>query len=436
MTPIELLQELLRIDTTNPPGNEEPAAELLRGFLADAGAETHVHKSGSGRANLLARLPGPTDVPALVLVSHSDVVAVEPDQWSRDPFGGEISDGCLWGRGALDMKSITVMHAAALAAVASGGEPTRELIMACFADEEAGGREGAEAVLRDAPAAIGFADHRPPPEALGEGGFGLSGIVDRPLMPIVVGEKSALWLELHAQGDPGHGALPPERQANINLARALTRVAGFGTPRVHPVMRKQFSILAEDASGTQGAVFKALASEGGSRVARLLKRPLRARGAIATLLSDTITPTKIEAGYKHNVVPGYASASLDCRLLPDTDVDALVARLQKTCRNYEVEVREHARHGGPVSARSPLFETLEGVSRDLLEAPVVVPSLTAGMTDLRYLRAAGASAYGWVPLVLDRESLATIHGHDERIKLDDFTRAVRAMTAVVRSACS
>lgn len=432
MQPIELLQQLLRIDTTNPPGSEAPAAELLRAYLDAAGADTFIHTSEGGRPSLVARVPGPPDVPALVLVSHTDVVAVEPDSWTHDPFGGEIDGGYLWGRGALDMKAIVVMHAAALAAIASSDQvPEREVIMLSFADEEAGGHEGAASVLRDIPERAGFGDGRPAPEAVGEGAFGLSGILERPLMPVVVAEKSVLWLDLIARGEPGHGALPPERQAIANLARALTKVSGYSAPRVHPVMKQQFEILAEASTGAQAATFRALASTAGAQVGRALKKPLRKRGTIAALLSDTITPTQIDAGYKHNVVPGEARASLDCRLLPDTDIGKLIAKMSKDCRKLGVAVKEVSRHGGPVSARTPLFDAISRTSETMQESPIVVPSLTSGMTDLRYLRSRGATAYGWVPLILDAQALASIHGHDERVEIAAFERAVEKMIALV-----
>lgn len=432
MRPIDLLRGLLQIDTTNPPGNEGPAAELLESYLSEAGLETYVHKSSEGRPSILARIEGPTDVPALVLVSHTDVVAVERGSWSRDPFGGQEADGCIWGRGALDMKSIAVMHAAAVASLAASGlTPTREVVFLSVADEEAGGREGAASVLEEVPDRVGFGEGRPSPDALGEGAFGLTGVIDRPIMPIVVGEKAVLWLNVHASGAPGHGALPPPDQANMNLVEVLAKIAGHRNPRVHPVMREQFRTLAEHASGPRKAIFKALASPGGAPVATVLKKPLRSKGTIAALLSDTLTPTRIEAGYKHNVVPSEASASLDCRLLPDTDIAKLVARLTKTATKHHARVEEISRHASPVSRGSRLYEVIEQVSSRMQERPVPVPSLTPGMTDLRYLRQRGATAYGWVPLVLSEDLLATIHGHDERIEIDGFSRAIDAMTEVV-----
>lgn len=433
--PTDLLRALLRIDTTNPPGNEGPAAELLESYLKGAGLETHIHKSSAGRPSVVARLEGPTDVPALVLVSHTDVVAVERDGWSRDPFGGEEAEGCIWGRGALDMKSVAVMHAAAVAALASSGAtPKREVILLSVADEEAGGREGAASVLEEIPGKVGFSEGRPPPDALGEGAFGLTGVIDRALMPIVVGEKAVLWLNLQATGDPGHGALPPLDQANMNLVRVLGKIAGHRNPRVHPVMREQFRVLAEHAPAPRKAVFKALASPAGNQVATALKKPLRSKGAIASLLSDTLTPTRIEAGYKHNVVPSEASASLDCRLLPDTDIPRLIRTLSRTAGKHGVRIEEVSSHASPVSKAGSLYALIEEVSARMHERPVPAPSLTPGMTDLRYLRQRGATAYGWVPLVLSEELLATIHGHDERIEIEGFRRAVDAMTSVVTSA--
>lgn len=435
MDNVDLLRELVRLDTTNPPGNEAPAAELLRDSLDRAGAETDIQLTGD-RPTLIARVPGPTDLPALVLVSHTDVVGVEEDSWTRDPFGGEVADGSLWGRGTLDMKGIAVMHAAALRAVATSDmAPRREVILVSFADEEAGGKQGAEAVVRDVPERLGFGDGRPPPVALGEGAFGLADVIDRPLMPIVVGEKSALWLELSATGEPGHGALPPSRQATLNLARAIVRISGYRPPRVHPVMRRQFATLAEHTDPPRSAIFKALASAAGSQVGRVLQKPLRKKGAVAALLSDTITPTQVDAGYKQNVVPGEATASFDCRLLPDTDIDELVRSLGRSCSRYDVRVREVARHSGPVSQGGDLFDDIARASSAMHERPVVVPSLTSGMTDLRFFRARGATAYGWVPLVLDSTLLSTIHGHDERVPVDAFERAVEVFGRVVTRSC-
>jgi acetylornithine deacetylase/succinyl-diaminopimelate desuccinylase-like protein len=432
MTAVELLQELLRIDTTNPPGrNEGVAAQVLETHLGKAGLETELFTSSEDRVSLIARLPGPHDAPALVLLSHLDVVPVEEEHWTHDPFGGEIDKGAIWGRGSLDMKGIAVMHAEAVRALAEAGEQKREVIVCAVADEETGGSKGAEWLLENHSGKLGFGDGRPAPEVIGEGAFGLSGIVDRPLMPVVVGEKSMMRIEVTATGDPGHGSLPPARMATKNLSWFIDKVAGHRPPRVHPVMREQFGILAKAESGAKSKVFGALASGAATGVARALAKPLRGQGAIASLLSDTISPTQIHAGYANNVVPARGTAMLDCRLLPDTKPNDFAAWLRKVGDGKDIAIEVKGQTGGQVSEKGPLYEHLAAASRSLPGNPVVSPSLSPGITDVRFFRARGAKGYGWVPLVLPPELLATVHGHDERVPVDDFERAVESMTDLV-----
>lgn len=439
MDGVELLQELIRIPSVNPPGDGEGAvAELLRDRLAAAGLGTQILSSPAGRPSLVARLPGPSDRPPLVLLSHTDVVPVERERWRHDPFGGETIAGELWGRGTLDMKGVAVMHAEAVVALASQEhESGREVIVVAVADEEAGGGEGAGWLVAEHGERVGFTDGGPPPEVLGEGGFGLSGILARPLMPIVLGEKAPLQFRARATGTPGHGGLPPEHQAIRELARFVEAVSGPRQPRLHPVMREQFATLAGVADGVQGRLFGLLAGPTGHLAVRALAPRLRSRaGAIGHLIADSITPTEIHGGYKSNVVPGEAEVRFDARLLPDTDADGLLRELAGVGRRCDVEVEEIWRTGGPASPRSSLFDVLAEVSSRLPGNPVPVPSLTPGVTDLRFFRARGAIAYGWVPLVLTPELLATFHGDDERVPLDGFAAAVSAMTEVVTTAGS
>lgn len=436
----ELLSELIRVRSVNPPGDGEgDVAEMLRDRLDGAGLETSIHRSPSGRPSLVARLPGPTERPALVLVSHTDVVPVEEDSWSRDPFGGEIADGHIWGRGALDMKGVAVMHVEAVMALASSrATPDREVIVVAVADEEEGGGEGAAWLLDAHPGEVGFRNGAPPPAALGEGAFGLAGVLSRPVMPIVVGEKGPLGVRATASGDAGHGSMPPARQPLRELTAFVEEVSGPRGTRLHPVMRETFRAFAGVASGPQAAIFRLLSDGRAAGVALRVVAPLlRARsGAIGHLLDDTITPTMVEAGVKFNVCPGSATATFDCRLLPDTDPDEVLADLRAAGRRRGIEVEELHRWSSPTSPRGPLFDLLEQVSAELPSAPVVAPSLTPGMTDLRYFRARGASGYGWVPAVLSPEVVRTFHGHDERIPVEQFETAVSAMTDLVHRAAT
>ena len=430
---VALLRELLRIDSTNPPGGEAPVAELLEAHLAKAGLTCDILGSPDGRPNLVARMPGPTDRPALVLLSHTDVVGVEDEMWSRDPFGGDVDEGAIWGRGALDMKGIAVMHAiAAIELADSGATPTREVIVAAVADEEAGGEQGAAWLARERPEVFGFGDERPPPEVLGEGAFGLSNVIDRPVMPVAFGEKTAVWMDLIASGDPGHGALPPEHQAPEQLARAITAVSGFRRPRVHPVMAEQMRALAPHAGVVRGRLMHALGGRAGKHIVRAMHGAFVRSGAVGTLLADSVTPTQLSAGYKNNVVPGSATASFDCRLLPDTDPSEFASDLQRRVSPFDVKVEVRKSHGGPVSERTDLFDAIARACATMRERPLVVPTLSPGFTDIRNLRRLGATGYGFAPVVLSPELLSTIHGHDERIPIDGFEQSVRVMTDLVR----
>lgn len=438
MDPRDLLRKLIQTKTVNPPGDEGDATELVGAQLSEAGLQVQTLMSPGGRPTLVGRLEGPRDRPALVLLSHSDVVPVEEDRWTHDPFGGEQVDGFIWGRGALDMKSICVMHAQAAIEIArSGVTPSREVIVVMAADEEAGGDEGAAWLVQEHPEAVGFGDGRPSPEVLCEGAYGLKGLFARPVIPIALGEKTAVWFDLVAEGEPGHGALPPQKQALVNVAAAVKDIAGFGTPRVHPVMREQFASLAHAAAGREAVVLRGLASALNMAVARVVAPQLRKAGALGSLLSDSITPTQMAGGYKSNVVPGEARASFDCRLLPDTDVDGFIAGIDKRARRHGVRVGTIVQKGrGPVSEKSSLYAILHRASQNLAVDALPLASLSPGITDARFFRARGATAYGWCPLVLSPDLLKTIHGHDERIGIADFEKAVAVTSDVVRQAAT
>lgn len=438
MGAVELLRDLVRVRTVNPPGDEVGAVALLKAYLSEAGLRTQTLFSPTGRVNLVAHLDGPRDRPALVLLSHSDVVPVRERAWSRDPFAAEVIDGVLWGRGALDMKGITVMHAVAAAELARSGRPlSRELILVVTADEEEGGEEGARWLVDSHADLVGLGDGRPPPEVLGEGAYGVGGTLDKPVIPIAVGEKTAVWVDIVAEGRSGHGSLPPPRQAAVTLAKIIESVAGFGVARVHPVMREQFSVLGAATSGGSAAVFRALASPVGNAVARAVAPQLRRASSLGMLLADSLTPTVVAAGEKSNVVPGEARASFDCRLLPDTEIDRFVSMVDRKAQRRGGHVASFVQKGhGPVSGKGPLFATLERASAGLVTGAVPAVSLTPTITDVRFFRARGATGYGWCPLVLSPELLATIHGDDERVHLDDFERAVAVMSEVVGQACA
>jgi acetylornithine deacetylase/succinyl-diaminopimelate desuccinylase-like protein len=201
-------------------------------------------------------------------------------------------------------------------------------------------------------------------------------------------------------------------------------------------MREQFATLASATSGIQGAAFRALASRAGGTLVRAIAPQLRRRGPIGALLSDTVSLTILDAGYKHNVIPGEATAALDCRLLPDTDPDDFLARLRRKAVRYGVELSPRPSMRSPVSDRGPLWSRLVEASRALDRDCVVVPTISPAMTDERFFRQRGATGYGWVPLIASLDLLTTIHGHDERVPVEAFERAVELTAEVVRNASS
>jgi acetylornithine deacetylase/succinyl-diaminopimelate desuccinylase-like protein len=439
LEPLELLTELVRIPSvTGDAGREGEVAEVLRSRLDRAGMTTEVLTSPAGRPSLVGRIEGPTDRPPLVLVSHSDVVPVEPDAWTHDPFGGEVHDGQLWGRGSLDMKGIAVAHVEAAVALAGGAAaPSREVIVVVVPDEEAGGGEGAGWLLEEHPDRAGFREGAPPPDALGEGGFGLADVVRRPILPIVVGEKAPVRVTARARGESGHGSLPPAEQAIRGLVRFVDSVSGSRTARLHPVVREQLDELAAAADGPQRRALRLLSGTAGAALVRAAAPAVRSLSpALGAVLADTVTPTHLDAGYAANVVPGGAEARFDARLLPDTDVEELLAWLRRVGRRHRVDVEVTSRDGGPVSPRGELFDVLHSVSAGLPDDPVPVVSLTPGVTDLRYWRRRGATAYGWMPLVLTRDQLAGFHGRDERVPVEGFRTAVDAVVSAVHLAAT
>ena len=193
-------------------------------------------------------------------------------------------------------------------------------------------------------------------------------MLDRPIVPIGLGEKTAVWFESSPKGEPGHGGLPPQNQATVNLAALVTDIGGFGTPRVHPVLREQFALLASASSGPKAAIFRALASGAGSALSHALAPQLRKAGALGLLLSDSITPTVLSAGYKNNVVPGEARASFDSRLLPDADLDAFLKSMDAKASKRGGRLANVVQKGhGPVSSKGPLFDILTAASGQLNE---------------------------------------------------------------------
>ncbi len=417
---VSILREYLRIDTSNPPGNEERAVDFLGSILAAEGVPFETAESAPGRSNLIARLgPGPGGV---CLLNHTDVVPVESQFWDGDPFGGELRDGFLWGRGALDMKGMGIIELMTIILLKRHEVPLRRAVtFLAVADEEAGSEFGAAWLERNRPEWL-EADL-----VINEGAYGLAGFpgAGTPVFSFAPGEKVPLWLRLVTRGRPGHGSVPHGDNCAERLVQALGRIAAWQQgARVTPIMQAQFDALAAAGLGAAPHDAAGLATAAASPATR-------------ARLSNTISLTTISTGVKVNVIPAEASATLDCRLLPDADPDEFLAGLGTVIGDERVEIEVINRYQGAGSPLDSEFtRVVAAVCSELVEGARLIPELTPGFTDSRIFRVRGVPAYGFVPCLLPPEDLATIHGHNERIGVENIRLGLQVMYEVVRRLCS
>ncbi|MBK6561165.1 M20/M25/M40 family metallo-hydrolase [Candidatus Amarobacter glycogenicus] len=411
---VSLLREYLRIDTSNPPGNERPAVEFLRGILAAEGIPSEVAESAPGRSNLFARLGPPSG--GVCLLNHTDVVPVERQFWARDPFSGDLVDGMVWGRGALDMKGMGILELMVFLLLRRTGVPLAESVsFLAVADEEAGSAFGASWVAENRPAWMDTG------LVINEGAYGLALPAGLQVFQIAPTEKVPLWVRLTVHGRPGHGSVPHGDNCAEHLVQALERITRWQRElRILPVMKEHARAL------TGAGVMRSAADDAILRAAN--RNPsLRAR------LSNTVAVTTINTGIKVNVIPAEATATLDCRLLPDVDADVFLAELSAVIADSRVELAIENRF---VGAESPLDTRFASVVRDVIadmaEGAYIAPEMTSGFTDSRIYRLKGIPAYGFVPCLVPPEELGGVHGHNERISVENIRLGLQVLYEVVR----
>jgi acetylornithine deacetylase/succinyl-diaminopimelate desuccinylase-like protein len=443
---VENLRALIRIPSVNPPGvgdgaagrdssgGETAAANYCAEVLTSAGIAAQVLETLPGRGSCFARLPATVALPdpPLVLLSHVDVVPVDAEAWSRDPFGGEVVDGVIWGRGAVDMKGMVAMELSVLLALARhGGERTRDVIFAAVADEEAGGVFGAGHWVSERPDLFADAAGRPAAAALNEvGGYSMT-VAGRRIYGIQVAEKGIAWTRLRATGTTGHGSMPHRDNAAIKLAEAVTRLAGAPRAgRVTPIV--EAFLVALDL----GAVVDAIRAGDEAAAAAALEAQVDdpvLRRSVSAMLHDTVTTTMIQVGKKMNVIPGSGEAQIDVRTLPGTDQRALLAELQATIGDLALVE--------PVimlpAIEAPGDAAIVGLMRSALlaadpEASAAPMMITPG-TDAKALATLGIPTYGFAPLRLEAEVpfLSLFHGHDERVPVSALRFGLPVLHEVV-----
>ena len=432
--PLELLQRLIRFDTTNPPGNERACIEWARDVLVVAGCNVRVVAREDERPNLVARLRGQGRAPGLLLQGHVDVVPAE-GSWSRPPFAAELVDGYIWGRGALDMKGgVAMMLAAFLEAARADTPPPGDIVLCLLSDEERGGDLGARFVVEnhaDLFEGVRF--------AIGEfGGFTMH-VAGRRFYPIMVGEKQICTLRATARGPAGHGSLPIRKGAMGRLGRLLAALDRRRLPvHVTPVVRSTVEAIAAEAPAAAAVPLRALLQP--RLTDRILDR-LGERGKFFDpVLHNTASATIISGGRSHNVIPGEVYVTLDCRLLPGFGPDEVMEELRQLAA-VELEFEVLRFDPAPPAPDMGLFDTLSGLLRELDPAARPIPFLFPAVTDARFFARLGIQTYGYLPMQLPEEMrfMELVHGQDERIPVNALefgTRAIRRLLERVPNAAA
>jgi acetylornithine deacetylase/succinyl-diaminopimelate desuccinylase-like protein len=413
----ELLQELIRVDTTNPPGNETGAAEVLRDYLEESGVQVELYARIPERANLVARIPGRGDGPTLLFLSHTDVVLADAAEWTADPFGGELRDGEVWGRGALDMKGQVAASAVALASLAREGfEPAGDLVFAATADEEVGDGFGAQWLCETHPDAV-RCDY-----LINEGSGERLELGGKPFYTCSVAEKMSAPFRLRVRGRSGHASMPGIADNALVKAAALITALGDHVPEQH--LTPEVEALLEAVTGKRPASPQdALerAREIGEFFAEMVE----------PLLSLTLAPTMINASKKRNVIPAICDVIVDSRLLPERTPAEQHAIVRSVLGDGDYELESLEAHGGTRSPiQTPLWDAITGWISEVEPGASPAPICVAGFTDSHWFREAfGTVAYGFFPLrVMDAELAARlIHSADERIPVADLELAVSFM---------
>jgi acetylornithine deacetylase/succinyl-diaminopimelate desuccinylase-like protein len=424
------LQDLLRLDTRNPPGNEVRAAGYLHALLKSEGISGEIVGPSEDRGTFIARLKGDGSAHPLLLMSHTDVVAVEPDKWTHGPFSGDIADGFIYGRGALDMKQMVTMEAMCMLLLKRAGvRLKRDVIYMAAADEECGGQEGAGWVVEHCPQLI-QAEY-----ALNEGGGSGIEINSHRYYSVQTAEKGTVRFRIRTHGRPGHGSVPHHENAILKLAAILARF----TPDLLPVhftntLRGYIAGIASTQPSDVAQALHAVLTDETTADAAVDRLPLdeTLKQRMHAMLRNTVTPTILKAGSQINVIPSEAEASIDGRNLPGWTPEMFLEELRSAIGNQaEIALLDPST---PLEAdlQSPLFNTIKDVLNEHDPGATAVPFLLTGGTDAKHVTKLGTKVYGFVPgLYAGAGEGRRVHSHDERVSVRSLQWGVRVLYEVV-----
>ncbi len=432
------LSELIRINTTNPPGNETPAAKYVAETLGRDGFICDFLESAPERGSVITRLKGTGEKPNLLLLSHLDVVAADPKEWNVDPFGGVVNDGFVWGRGALDMKGMTAIEVIVIKLLKRNNVKIKgDVILAATADEEQGGLSGVDYLLRNYPEKI-FA-----PYVLNEGGGLAMPTQKGNVFTVQTAEKGILWFKVIAKGTPGHGSMPNMADnAIMRMNKVIANLGNYQSPvllvptvktfleeiaRQDPTLKEPFSrLLANPKLSDQ--ILDEL-----SKISPQLAEEIRPR------LRMTITPTIIHGGAKENVIPSECETVFDCRILPGQESAQTIGLIKSLLGEVDLEklVLEELQRQEPSesTAETPLYTIIANILREFEPNCGVTPVLTTGGTDSRFFRRKGSICYGFQPMypeICSDKVVKLEHGIDERISIKNLIFGTSVLYETVR----
>jgi acetylornithine deacetylase/succinyl-diaminopimelate desuccinylase-like protein len=425
------LADLIRIDTSNPPGNEEAAAKYVAAILTKEGFNPELLELAPGRSALVARLRSaamPDPSRALLLVAHMDVVGVDKSKWTVDPFSATIKDGYMYGRGSIDDKGMLAANLAAFIALKrSNARVNRDVIFLATADEEQGGEASIKILIAKywEKFAAGF--------ALNEGGRVIlkNGKVE--YVAVQASEKVPVDVAVIARGPSGHASAPTKDNAVAHLAAAVAKISAYTAPvRFTAIVRRYFEQLAPLEDDELSKWIRSIDTpDRGEHAQRVISdtNPLW-----NSMLRDTIAPTMLSAGVRANVIPSEARAMLDVRLLPGDTIDVLVAELKKLVNDPQIRFEVQPDPGlaaPPSSLESDLYATITKAAGEEFSGVPVLPFLSAGATDSAQLRLHNVQAYGVSPFPMTDEDSRRMHADDERIPLASFDKGVDFLARIV-----
>ena len=432
------LSDLIRINTTNPPGNETKAANYIAQYLAKEDFKTEIIESAPGRGNVITRLKGTGEKPSILLLSHLDVVAANPNEWTVPPFAGTIKDGYVYGRGAIDMKSMTAIEVLVMKLLKKNNAKLKgDVVLAATADEEKGGEEGAGYLLQHHREKIWC------PYVLNEGGGLATPTKKGDVFTVQTAEKGILWLKIKAKGVPGHGSTPNMADnAIVRMNKVINNLGNYQPETMYVPTLKQFlAEIAKHYPEIDEMFSRLLANPKQSEqiLDELAKKDRALAEEIRPRTKMTIAPTMIQGGVKENIIPSDCEAVFDCRILPGQSVTKTIDLIKDLLKDVGMEKLTfeiiQAHDGSESTIETPLYNAITQVLREFEPGCGVTPTLTTGGTDSRFFRENGSICYGFQPMIPDEPNdqlNKRMHGIDERITIENLVYGTSILYETVK----